>query len=125
MTSTELLIKINSLKTEVEKKQKEIESLTEQLKEQERKEAERLARYERRKARKMYDFIKHNSTRPIVLEYMDYEFTEDKGVKEVLRKTILRPRKYELVEINGEWGIKSKNFCVFLSYLNNIYVAFE
>lgn len=128
MTSAEILIKISHLKDEVDSKTKEMESLKEELKRINRKEAMKAMLEGNKRADRMAKFIKHNSNRTIIAEYTVPKLTEEGDYigEETIRR-ILKPNEYKLIKSNGgNWVIgKERAFSCLLECLDNIYVKFD
>lgn len=127
MTSEEILIKISNLKDEVESKIKEIESLNKQLKKNAEREARRMMRERRRRANKMADFIRHNSSRTIIAEISWPEFDGEEYLGEMTKHHILKKGEYDYYrDSNNNWClVKEGEFSALLECVDNIYVAFE
>lgn len=127
MTSADILVKISNLKDEVESKQKEIESLEEELREIGKREAARIVRKQKERAERMAKFIKHNSSRTIVVEMTKPAFNEEAeylGEEPVL--FTIKPGDYKLVKSDNGWYIEQPGvFAGSLEFIDNIHILFE
>lgn len=127
MTTPEILIKISNLKNEVKSKTKEIESLKKQLKKNSEREARIIERERKKRADKMADFIKQNSSRTIIVKCIMPEYNGEEYLGEEDAEYICKPGEYTLFKSGiGNWAItKPKEFSMLLECVDNIYIAFE
>lgn len=123
MTSADILARISTLKGEIESREKEIDSLKEELKEIGRDEVRKM----KERAEKMASFIKRNISREIVIMFTTTAISDDDNLVEEKQTHTIAPNTCRVYKtLLGDWVLRVPDrFVVPLTEIEKLHVIFK
>lgn len=123
MTSADILVRISTLKGEIESRQKEIDFLKEELKEIGRDKIRKM----KERAEKMASFIKRNQSREIVIKFTTIATSDDEETIEEKQTHTIAPNTCRVYKTPlGDWVLRVPNrFVIPLTEIEELHVIFK